>query len=75
MGWLAIKELLRREEGGLYFFRTCPEIIRCLPALRVDKVRPTDCATETADMPSLVKLILSLLGGLIFHILNKVNKE
>lgn len=50
VGWLAIKELLRREEGGLYFFRTCPEIIRCLPALRVDKLRPTDCATEPHDL-------------------------
>ena len=36
---------------------------------------PQCLTTETADMPSLVKLILSLLGGLIFHILNKVNKE
>lgn len=36
---------------------------------------PQSLTTETADMPSLVKLILSLLGGLIFHILNKVNKE
>ena len=36
---------------------------------------PQSLTTATADMPSLVKLILSLLGGLIFHILNKVNKE
>ena len=30
----------------LSFFETCSEIIRCLPALVVDKLRPTDCSTE-----------------------------
>ena len=46
-GWLAIKELLCG--GGkmrLFFFDCCSEIIRCLPALTVDKLRPTDCSTE-----------------------------
>lgn len=51
VGWLAVKEMLmRRGRGGIYFFRTCPEIIRCLPALRVDRIRPTDCSTEPHDI-------------------------
>ena len=47
-GWLAIKELLLLQggEARLYFFSTCAEIIKCLPALTVDRLRPTDCATE-----------------------------
>ena len=44
VGWLALKELLL--SGRLLFFRSCYEIIKCLPALQVDRVRPTDCATE-----------------------------
>ena len=46
-GWLAVKELL--SPGGrmqIRFFENCREIIKCLPALTVDKTRPTDCATE-----------------------------
>ena len=46
-GWLAVKELL--SPGGrmqIRFFENCREIIKCLPALAVDKTRPTDCATE-----------------------------
>lgn len=47
-GWLAVKELLRVREGGprLSIFSCCREIITCLPALAVDKLRPSDCATE-----------------------------
>ena len=47
-GWLAVKEMLLGGEGrmSIYFFSTCQEIIRCLPALLVDRLRPTDCATE-----------------------------
>ena len=47
-GWLAIKELLRDTGMGirLFFFSCCTEIIRCLPALVRDRLRPTDCATE-----------------------------
>ena len=32
--------------GEIQFFNTCCEIIKCLPALSVDRLRPTDCATE-----------------------------
>ena len=51
-GWLALKELLLEREGGvrLKIFSTCTEIIRCLPALTVDKLRPTDCATEPHEI-------------------------
>ena len=51
-GWLAIKELLIAGEGGrgIRFFQSCTEIIKCLPALTVDKIRPTDCATEPHEI-------------------------
>ena len=47
-GWLAVKELLRDTGGGvrLKIFSTCHELIECLPALTVDRARPSDCATE-----------------------------
>lgn len=47
-GWLAIKEMLLEKEGevGIQFFRGCTEIIKCLPMLRIDKLRPTDCSNE-----------------------------
>ncbi|MBQ1260793.1 MAG: phage terminase large subunit [Clostridia bacterium] len=49
-GWLAVKELLRTDTPGLQIFSTCTEIIKCLPALTVDKIRPSDCATEPHDI-------------------------
>ena len=51
-GWLAIKELLAVREGGagILFFSSCTEILRCLPALCVDKIRPTDCASEPHEI-------------------------
>ncbi len=47
-GWLAVKELLRDTGTGvrLKIFSTCHELIECLPALTVDKARPSDCSTE-----------------------------
>ena len=51
-GWLAVKEMLLGGEGrmSIYFFSSCQEIIRCLPALLVDRLRPTDCANEPHDI-------------------------
>ena len=51
-GWLAVKELLIGGEGrrAIYFFNTCTEIVKCLPALTVDKLRPSDCATEPHEL-------------------------
>lgn len=52
-GWLCLKELLRRGEDGrprLSIFSNCTEIIATLPALAIDKVRPTDCATEPHEI-------------------------
>lgn len=52
-GWLAVKELLCEREGreaGIGIFKTATELIRCLPALTHDKLRPTDCATEPHDI-------------------------
>jgi phage terminase large subunit len=45
-GWLCLKELLATDTPRLRIFSTCPEIISCLPALQIDKLRPSDCATE-----------------------------
>ncbi len=51
-GWLSIKELLREKDGrvGLKIFSSCEEIIKCLPALVVDKLRPTDCSSEPHEI-------------------------
>lgn len=52
-GWLAIKELLKRDANGeprLKIFSNCRELIKCLPALQIDPKRPTDCATEPHDI-------------------------
>ncbi len=51
-GWLAIKELLYSGDNGarLKFFSQCTEIIKCLPALTIDKIRPTDCANEPHEI-------------------------
>lgn len=48
-GWLSVKELLRLTGEGrarLHIFRTCTELIRCLPMLQTDPLRPTDTLTE-----------------------------
>ena len=65
-GWLAIKELLLPHGGrvGLQIFSTCTELIRCLPSLCVDKIRPTDCATEPHDITHAPD---ALRGFAIFH--------
>lgn len=51
-GWLALKELLCDTDGAprLKIFSTCTELIKCLPALTVDKLRPSDCATEPHEI-------------------------
>ena len=52
-GWLSVKELLCERgagEVGLKIFSTCKELIRCLPALQRDKIRPTDTANEPHDI-------------------------
>ena len=51
-GWLAIKELLadRGSGAGIQIFSTCTELIKCLPALIIDNLRPTDCSTEPHEI-------------------------
>ena len=50
-GWLALKELLSGTGGvRLKIFSTCTEIIKCLPALTVDKLRPSDCSGEPHEI-------------------------
>lgn len=50
-GWLAVKEMLcASERGRLRIFNTSTELIRCLPALTVDRVRPTDCSGEPHEL-------------------------
>ena len=65
-GWLAVKELLRdaKREVHLRIFQSCTEIIRCLPALTVDKLRPTDCANEPHEITHAPD---ALRGFAIFH--------
>ena len=65
-GWLAIKELLRDTGKGirLKIFRNCQEIIRTLPALCIDRLRPTDCATEPHEITHAPD---ALRGYAIFH--------
>lgn len=65
-GWLAIKELLCDTGGGprLKIFSTCTELIRCLPALVVDKLRPTDCQNEPHELTHAPD---ALRGFAIFH--------
>lgn len=65
-GWLAIKELLRGDSGSprLKIFDTCRELIKCLPALTVDKLRPTDCSTEPHEITHAPD---ALRGFAIFH--------
>ena len=51
-GWLAIKELLLDRGGGpkLRIFSFCTELIRCLPALIIDKLKPSDCLNEPHEI-------------------------
>lgn len=52
-GWLSVKELLRLRPSGqprLHIFRNCTEIIRCLPMLQTDPLRPTDTRTEPHEI-------------------------
>ena len=51
-GWLCIKELLTAEPPApaLHIFSCCTELIRTLPALTVDPLRPSDCRTEPHDI-------------------------
>ena len=65
-GWLAIKELLadNGDGAGLQIFSTAREIIRCLPALTRDKIRPTDCANEPHEITHAPD---ALRGFAIFH--------
>ena len=48
-GWLAVKELLKLQKDGtpkIHIFRTCTELIKCIPALIVDERKPSDCSKE-----------------------------
>lgn len=51
-GWLAVKEMLQSATVGirLKIFSVCTEIIKCLPALQIDKCKPSDCRTEPHDI-------------------------
>ncbi len=55
-GWLNLKEWLKvyGEKGErtsrLKFFRSCVNIIRCLPAIRFDEKNPNDCAVTPHEI-------------------------
>lgn len=65
-GWLAVKELLKCRDGEptLKIFSTCREIIKCLPALLIDKNKPTDCQTEPHEITHAPD---ALRGFAVFH--------
>lgn len=63
-GWLAIKELLAGDDPQLKIFSNCREIIKCLPALAIDKLRPSDCATEPHEITHAPD---ALRGFAIYH--------
>lgn len=55
-GWLAIKDLLHISGSGecrLKIFKSCTELIECLPALQRDGKHPTDCLTEPHNITHL----------------------
>lgn len=54
-GWLAIKELLRINNGEsrLVIFNTCANLIEHLTALQRDAHRPNDCLTEPHEITHL----------------------
>ena len=52
-GWLSLKELLKTGacgEARLRIFSHCAEIIKCLPALQVDRIKTSDCSTEPHEI-------------------------
>ncbi len=52
-GWLAIKELLRLDGGGvprMRILRCCTELIRCLPALEIDPATASDAKNEPHEI-------------------------
>ncbi len=65
-GWLAVKELLADRGSGarIKIFSNCTELIKCLPALIIDKIRPTDCSTEPHEITHAPD---ALRGFAIFH--------
>ncbi len=52
-GWLAIKELLRKDKNGecrLQIFSNCVKLIKHLPELQRDPKKPTDTLTEPHEI-------------------------
>lgn len=52
-GWLAIKELLKKDENGnarLHIFKNCTTLIKHLPELLRDPKKPTDTALEPHEI-------------------------
>lgn len=65
-GWLSVKELLinRGDGSKLKIFSFCTELIKCLPALTIDKLKPSDCSTEPHEITHAPD---ALRGFAIFH--------
>lgn len=52
-GWLAIKELLQKDDNGesrLHIFNNCTQLIKHLPMLQIDPKRPSDTMTEPHEI-------------------------
>ncbi len=66
-GWLSLKELLKSEGDRpprLKIFRSCRELIDCLPRLLIDRKKPGDCLTHPHEYTHAPD---ALRGFTVFH--------
>jgi hypothetical protein len=66
-GWLAIKELLKKDANGesrLHIFSNCTQLIKHLPALQRDPKKPTDTLNEPHEITHAPD---ALRGFAIYH--------
>jgi len=60
-GWMELHEWLRGDR--LRIFSNCRNLIRCLPLLQHDALRPNDCATEPHEITHAPDALRYLLAG------------
>jgi len=69
-GWDLVRHRLKGDDGVpmIYFFSTCTEVIRTLPALQHDDTKPEDCDTDGEDHACFAKgTILDGIGPVEQH--------
>lgn len=65
-GWNNMAEWLKIREDGtprLHIFRTCQELIKCIPQLQYDKHNPNDCDTEPHNITHAPDALRYMLDG------------